>query len=67
MAFPPYVMRMFLITENLKGYAGGSIATGRVSLAGQMLYERNTLVLQVAISAGRLVTFMLKNLNTHKS
>jgi hypothetical protein len=37
MAFTSYVMRLFMSTENLKGYAGGSIDNSMIFLAGQGL------------------------------
>jgi hypothetical protein len=47
-------MAMFVRTENLKGYAGGSRAIGRISRAGQELHEQEHIG-----TAGRLVTLIL--------
>jgi hypothetical protein len=53
-------VRGFVRSGNLKGYAGCSLATGRVSLARQaekrVYAKRNTLVFKVESFAGRPIT-----------
>jgi hypothetical protein len=49
--------------ENVKGYAGGSIATGRIMLPGQTekcQMKRYIVVLHAGICAQRLLTARLK-------